>query len=153
MRNIKAMKKFWICAVLLLSTPVWPIEPEGATVDLGQQRKRLIAEGLRLTPNEAQGFWPVYDRFGAELEAWYRKEADLAADFGENYEEMPDDAARRLLERMLALEEDRLRLTKTYLPHFGKVLPPQKIVRFYQLDARIRAAVSASETAALPLSK
>ncbi|MDD2768780.1 MAG: hypothetical protein PHT19_08595 [Methylococcus sp.] len=152
------MRKFCICAGLLLAMPAWPAEPSAgqtatAAESLGVQRKRLIEEGLQLTPAEARGFWPVYDRFGQDLEAWYRKEADLAAEFGENYEAMPDDAARGLLERMLALEEERLRLTKSYLPHFGRVLPPKKVVRFYQLDARIRAAVSASETAALPLSQ
>lgn len=152
MTKIKAVCKFWVCAGLLSSTPVWSAEP-AAAAGLEQQRKRLIAEGLQLDPNEARCFWPVYDRFGAELEAWYRKEAELAAEFGENYEDMPDDVARRLLERMLALEEERLRLTKSYLPHFGRVLPPKKVVRFYQIDTRIRAAVSAAETTALPLSR
>ena len=124
-----------------------------ATEKFSQDRKRLIADNLQLTSAEAERFWPLYDRFQKDLSFLLEKRRVLIAEFGENYDQMTDAMARKLLTDRLSLEEDRARLKKAYLPKFEKILPIKKLARYYQIESKISASVEAGIAQELPLIK
>jgi len=41
----------------------------------------------------------------------------------------------------LTFEEDYLKLMKSYLPKFNKVLPGKKVTQYYQLENKIKIAI------------
>jgi hypothetical protein len=118
-----------------------------------EERRRLIAEDLPLTEIEAARFWPVYERYQADLARLLQRRRRYIEEYGSYYEDMTDEMAKKLIIESLDLEEDLLRLWRHYLPVFEKVLPAKKLARYYQIEGKIRAAVNAEIAERLPLMK
>jgi hypothetical protein len=144
--------------VLVLSAP--SALAEDATVGLDEaaarfsrDRRRLVEESLPLTAAEAEKFWPLYEKLQKEITALTEKRRAVIAEFGENYDDMSDATARKLMIDRLELEEARCRLLKAYLPKFEKVLPVKKLARYFQIEGKITASVDAGIAEELPLIK
>jgi hypothetical protein len=56
--------------------------------DVRSQKKQIIAENMGLSDAEAEKFWPVYDRYAAELSRIYDTKIALLNDYAENYSSM-----------------------------------------------------------------
>jgi hypothetical protein len=117
------------------------------------EKRQLIAQHMQLTSVEASRFWPVYDRYQRELVVVQQRLASLIADYGQNYDQMTDAKARKLLTERLAIEAERVRLMKAYVPKFEAVISVKRVARYYQIENNIRNAVNAELSEALPLIK
>lgn len=116
-------------------------------------KKLFISQNMGLTESEAVGFWPVYDRYQKEREALTNRMISLIEDYAKGYEAMDDATAKGLLDRYLAIQGDRLKLRKNYLPDFRKVLSDKKVARYYQLENKIRSVVMFQLAAKIPFVK
>jgi len=123
------------------------------TIEFKKERRQLIANNLQLTDTEAKGFWPIYDRFEQDIAVMLNKRTHIIAEFGENYDQMTDASAKKLLLDYITLEEQRTRLWKIYFEKFDKVLPIKKLARYYQIESKIRAFVDAGIAEEIPLIK
>src|SRR5215471_15463940 len=56
--------------------------------DLRSQKKQIVAANMNLTDTEAEKFWPVYDRYAADLGALYDRKIALLQEYLENYDSM-----------------------------------------------------------------
>jgi hypothetical protein len=118
-----------------------------------QERRRLVAEYLPLTPTEAHLFWPIYELFMKETAQLVDRRQAIVARLGENFDEMTDEVAMELTKETIEYQEARLKLLKTFLPKYEKVIPPKKLARYYQIESRIRAAVDVEIAKRIPLIK
>lgn len=118
-----------------------------------RERRRIIADNLQLSTEEAKRFWPLYEQFEKELDALTLRRREIIARFGENYDAMTDDMARQLLRDRLQLDESRAALKRKFLPRFERVLPIRKLARYYQIEGKIYASVEAGIADELPLLK
>ena len=116
-------------------------------------KKLLVAENLQLTEAEAKAFWPVYSRYQDELFLLRARTAKLITDYAERYEQMTNDKAKRLLDEFMRIEALGLKLRQAYLPKFRSVLPDVKVVRYYQIENKIHAALAYEVGAKIPLVK
>ena len=118
-------------------------------------KKLLVAENMQLTDAEAKGFWPLYDRYQDELFLIRTRTAKLINDYADAYGEYDRCHRERrcLLNEYIKIETLRLKLHKAYLPKFGKVLPGAKVVRYYQIENKINAALEYELAARIPLVK
>ncbi len=116
-------------------------------------KKLLVAENMQLTEAEAKAFWPVYDQYQDELFLLRARSAKLIKDFADAYEKMNNDTAKKLLDEYMTIESLGLKLRQTYLPKFRKVLPDVKVVRYYQIENKIQAALVYEAAANIPLMK
>ena len=116
-------------------------------------KKLLIAENMQLTEAESKAFWPVYDQYQDELFLLRSRTAKLIKDYAGAYEKMSNDTARQLLDELMIIEALGPKLRQTYLPKFRKVLPELKVVRYYQIENKINAALMYELAANIPLMK
>jgi hypothetical protein len=116
-------------------------------------KKLFIAENMRLTDKEAKAFWPVYERYQNELFLLRIRTIKLIDAYANAYEKMTNATAKKLLDEYLTIESLRLKLQTAYLPEFRKVLPDTKVVRYYQLENKINAALYYELGAGIPLIK
>jgi hypothetical protein len=116
-------------------------------------KKLFIAESLQFTESEAKAFWPVYENYQKGLSALNERMIKLIKDYANNFQTMSDQTAKRLLDESLAIEAERLKLRRAYLPRFRKVLREKQVVRFYQLENKVQAAVAYELAAEIPLVK
>jgi hypothetical protein len=116
-------------------------------------KKLLVAENMQLTETEAKAFWPVYDQYQDELFLLRARTLKLIKDFADAYEKMSNETAKKLMDEFMTIDSLGPKLRQAYLPKFRKVLPEIKVVRYYQIENKIQAALFYEFAANIPLMK
>jgi len=116
-------------------------------------KKLLVAENMQLTEAEAKAFWPVYDQYQDELFLLRSRTAKLIKDYADAYDQMTNHTAKKLLDELMVIEGLGPKLRQAYLPKFRKVLPETKVVRYYQIENKIQAALFYEIARNIPLMK
>jgi hypothetical protein len=116
-------------------------------------KKLLVSENMQLTEAEAKAFWPVYDQYQNELFLLRTRTLKLIRDYADAYENMTNDTAKKLLDEFMTIETLGPKLRQAYLPKFRKVLPGVKVVRYYQIENKIYAALIYELASNIPLVK
>jgi len=116
-------------------------------------KKLLVAENMELTESEAKGFWPVYDQYQDELFLLRARTARLINDYGEAYDKMTNEKAKKLVDEMVTIETLGAKLRQAYLSKFRKVLPEVKVGRYYQIENKINAVLMYELASKIPLVK
>ena len=116
-------------------------------------KKLFVAENMELTEAEAKAFWPVYEGYQDELFLLRARTAKLIKDYVDSYEKMTNDTAKKLLDEYMTIEVLGPKLRQAYLPKFRKVLPEVKVVRYYQIENKIQAALIYELARSIPLVK
>jgi len=114
-------------------------------------KKLLVAENLQLTEGEAKVFWPVYGKYQDELFLLRGRTAKLITEYAAAYDQMSNATAKKLLDEYMTIEALGLKLRQAYLPKFRGVLPEVKVVRYYQIENKIQAALAYELGAKIPL--
>jgi hypothetical protein len=145
-------------AILVAGVPAFTQEKPADNMEIVLEKiradkKLLVAENLQLTEAEAKGFWPIYGRYQDELFLLRSRTAKLIKDYAEAYDQMTNDTAKKLLDESLTIEALGLKLRQAYLPKFRAVLPEVKVVRYYQIENKIYAALLYELGAKIPLVK
>lgn len=118
---------------------------------INSMKKQLIAANVTLTDTEATTFWPVYERYSAELKKITDTKNTLVREYAEEYGSLTDEQADSLIRRWLDSDIAALELHKKYLPIFRKVLPGKATATFFQVEHRINAMIDMQLTSQLPL--
>ena len=116
-------------------------------------KKLLVAENMQLTEAEAKTFWPVYKQYQDELFLLRARTVKLIKDYADTYETMNNNTAKRLLDEVMTIETLGPKLRQAYLPKFRKVLPEVKVLRYFQIENKIQAALIYELAASIPLVK
>ncbi|GIV24051.1 MAG: hypothetical protein N3A68_03260 [Bacteroidia bacterium] len=97
-----------------------------------------LAQEMELLPEEAQHFWPVYNARDAELQ---KNRSTLRAQLHrirEQRPQLPPEAYRDSISAIyLTLWQREAEIRKAYHEQFKKVLPPEKLARFYLAEMRL----------------
>jgi hypothetical protein len=116
-------------------------------------KKLVVAANMRLTEEEAKGFWPVYDAYQADLQKINARLLGTIKRYADAYNKgtVSDDTAKKLIGEAIAIEEAEVKLKRGYLPKLEKVLPGAKVARYLQLENKVRAVVRYELAAQIPL--
>jgi hypothetical protein len=120
---------------------------------INNERQALVTRAMDLTPEEMQRFWPLYRQYRLAASKVGDQIVTLITTYADNYQNLTDKVADKLLTEFVRLEEARARLKAQYLPKFKKVLPPKKVVRFYQIENKLDTALLAEMGQAIPLAR
>lgn len=104
-------------------------------------KQALVAANLPLTEEEAQAFWPVYDRYQKDLGAVRGRFVELIETYTATFSTMKDAEASEIVSTYLGLERERADLRQQYLKPFSEVLPGRKVARLYQIENKIAAVL------------
>ena len=108
---------------------------------LRADKKLLVAQLMKLSTSEAKEFWPVYAQYQDELFLLRSRTLTLIRDFAKAYEMMTEVTAQRQRDELMTIDGLGLKLRQSYLPKFRGVLPDIKVLRYYQLENKIRAGL------------
>jgi Spy/CpxP family protein refolding chaperone len=118
--------------------------------ELKLEKKRIVAANMDLTEAEAEKFWPVYDRYAADLAKIYDTKLSLVQEYIQNYDTMNGDEAESYIRRRAAVEEDVMQLRLKYVPEFRQVLTGRQTALFFQIEWRLDLMVN-SQLAQAPV--
>lgn len=116
-------------------------------------KKLVVAANMDLTDAEAKAFWPIYDEYQTKLNKINQHLLNLVKEYAQNYQNMSNDMAKKLLKESMAVEKERLVLKETIMPKLLKVLSPVKAARYYQIENKIQAALQYELAGGIPLMK
>jgi len=118
-------------------------------------KKLVVAANMNLTDAEAKNFWPLYDGYQKELEQINQRLLTTIKSYADAYNagkgEISNDTAKKLLAEALAVEESEVKLRQSYAAKLEKVLPGTKVVRYLQIESKIRAIVKFELASQIPL--
>ena len=149
-RNLFALLAF--CSLSAFTAPAFSQDvTELLRADLRTTKTAIITEAMGLDSAQSDVFWPIYREYEAELVTLNDNALALIKDYAANYENMTDDKARDLLKQQLSLDEDRMKLRKSYVGKFEKVLPAKKVARYFQIENKLDVAVQYEAATSIPL--
>ena len=119
--------------------------------DLRSQKKQIIAANMSLTDSEAQQFWPIYDRYTAELVTIMDKKYALLNEYAQNYTSMTNEQAESYIKGRAAVEESVMQLRLKYLPIVRKALSGKSTALFFQMDWRLGLIIDLQLASQIPL--
>jgi hypothetical protein len=142
-----------MAAVPAFSQPVSDTNMEILKEKLKADKKLLIAGNMDLTDSEAKQFWPIYDSYQKELDGINKQLGQTIKDYAEAFNKgtIPNDTAKKLLGEALSVEEQEVKLKRTYAEKLGKMLPATKVARYIQLENKIRSLIKFELAQQIPL--
>lgn len=118
-------------------------------------KKVVVAAAMELTESEAKAFWPIYEQYQKELHKINDGIATLISSYAKEYnaKSLTDEKAKQLLDHMVGLEDQEVKLKRTFIPKLSKALPGRKLARYMQLENKVRALVKYELAAEIPLAQ
>jgi hypothetical protein len=97
---------------------------------------------------------PEPDRAGVTLDGVTRLGAAIR-NYASAYNkgQVSDEAAKKLINEAIAIEDAEVKLKRSYVPKLEKVLPGIKVARCIQIENKIRAVVRHDLAAQIPLAQ
>ena len=66
---------------------------------------------------------------------------------------LTDDKARALIHEYVSIEQAEVRVKEEYIRKFSSILPPQKVIRFVQIENRLDATMDLEIARRIPLAR
>jgi len=117
------------------------------------KRTALVAENMEFSATEAEVFWPLYREYRAEVNKVDDEAFALIKDFAKNYSNMSDEKATEISTKKLKLDDERLKIKKSFAKKFRKAIAPAKAFRVQQIENRIDAVQTLKLASEIPLMK
>ncbi len=151
---------FVILVAALGSAFVLAADPAPSNMDILRDKikadkKLVVAENMQLTEAEAKAFWPVYDEYQAGLAKINEQLKKVVLTYADawNNEKVTDETCQQLIKDAMAIEESELQLKKDMLPKLQAALPAMKVMRYMQIENKIRALIRFDLAAGVPLAQ
>jgi hypothetical protein len=150
------MKRYLTVMVVLLAAGSVKAEDVRGNIEtarsmLATQRKALITDAMKLTPEQSQVFWPLYNDYQEMIRKVNDQKVELISDYSKHYESLTDDKAMDLLNRQLDIDVQKSKVKTQFIKKFQKVLPGRVVARFFQADSKIDAYVNSALAQEIPL--
>ena len=91
--------------------------------DIQSKRREILQKLMEFTPEESQGFWPVYREYQTEAAKVGDQRVAMIENYLANSSTMTEKQAEDLLKDSFKFRENQLALQKKYVGRFRKVLP------------------------------
>jgi hypothetical protein len=142
--------------IAFAASPIRAGEADEASLEilrdtLRTNKKALVDVNLTLTDEEARLFWPVYERYQADLLAVNDRLLRVIDSYAANFASMTDEKATALVDEYLAAERDRVEVRRAFREPISKALPGRKLMRFYQIENKIDAVLRYELAATIPV--
>ncbi len=98
----------------------------------------FITQKVNLSAEEAQKFWPVYNKYSDEQEKLRKSFRGMMMDELRDMDNMTDAEADKTLNEMINFRTAEVELTKKYVAEFKKVLPSKKVVLLFKAEQEFK---------------
>ncbi len=115
------------------------------------ERQIIVASNMGLTEQEAEAFWPVFKDFQEALRKVSDRRANLILELAKEFNSLSGEKAQEMLKESLSIQAERTKLKQKFIGRFNKVLPPKKVVRYFQIENKLDSVIDYELAARIPL--
>ena len=151
----KALPVFCLVAVLF-AVPLYAQVAEEMTAvgeTMAKERRALLEREMKLTDKEAGPFWELYEQFTNDRREVVDRWIKLIYQYEQSFDSIAEVEAKTMLDEMVAIEMDDLKLKKRYITEFQKILSAKKTVRFFQINNKVDNIILFDLAGKVPLMK
>lgn len=155
---MKSLSVFLLSGTVLLATGALAQTASDTNMEILKQKikadkKLIVGSNMELTESEATQFWPVYDSYQKDLDRVNQRLMNTIKDYSDAYSKgpVPNDTSNKLIKEALAVEEDEVKLKRSYAGKLGQVLPATKVARYIQIETKIRSLLRRELAENIPL--
>jgi hypothetical protein len=118
--------------------------------DIRTQKVTLMTDYMQFTEEEGKVFWPLYREYDNKLSAILDKRVALIGDYLQNFDKMTDEKAKELGDRLVKINDERMKLWKDSYKKISKKLSPIKALKFYMFEKQVERLIDLQISAELP---
>jgi hypothetical protein len=134
------MKKGAIVLLMILIFPVLRIAAQNQNLEkLNAYKIAFFTKKLNLTSPEAEKFWPVYNEYQKQKNLVQQEKFTLIRNFNLNESTLSDNQLTETGDKLIACIVQESSLAVTFHKKLKEVLPPAKVIRFYQAENQFKA--------------
>jgi hypothetical protein len=135
----EAMKRRIIVLITVLILAPYLVKAQNPDQErLNAYKIAFITNRLKLTPSEAEKFWPVYNEFQEKKTGIQQERMQLNRRFNQEGAKMTDEQLITLGDKLMELEVSETELSMKFHQTLKGLLPPAKILRLYQAENQYR---------------
>lgn len=98
----------------------------------------FITNKLNLSPEEAQKFWPVYNKYADEIKLVREERLARLKDGRDGLENMSDKDVEKLVDSEITSRQQELDIIKKYNSQFKQTLPIKKVAQLYRAEEEFK---------------
>jgi hypothetical protein len=108
---------------------------------LKESKKTFIKKNIVITNEEAEYFWPLYEKYNEKSEELNDKYLALLEEYSEKKDAITFSEAMDIWEEIMDLKNNSLKLEREYYKKMINKISPVKIVAFFNLERKLRSKV------------
>jgi len=142
MLNFKStkMKRILFISTIILGLTSSVLNAQTPALDkLNANKVGFFTKKLNLTSQEAERFWPVYNEYQKQKNLIQLEKASLIRNFNQNESTLSDNQMAELGDKLVETFVEESALQVTFHKKLKEVLPPAKVIRFYQAENQYKA--------------
>jgi hypothetical protein len=89
---------------------------------------------VKLTPEESQKFWPIYNQMDEELHATRMERRASHKSYRDGYKELSEEDLDKLLDKEFDARQKELTIRRNYHEQFKQLIGVHKTARLYQAE-------------------
>ena len=129
------MKRLSIVLMAILIFPLTRLAAQNPNLEkLNSYKIGFFTKKLNLTSGEAEKFWPVYNEYQKQKNLIQMDKVNLIRDFNQNEAKLNDSQLTEIGDKLIATIVQESTLASTFHKKLKEVLPPAKVIRFYQAE-------------------
>jgi hypothetical protein len=142
MNNFKfyAMKKIVFLSLVLVIIPLTMSVAQNTNLEkLNNYKIGFFTKKLNLNSEEAEKFWPVYNEYQSQRNMIQLEKLKLNRTFNQNESSLNDRQLEEIGDRYVECMVQESALAVTFHKKLKTVLPPEKVVMYYQAENQYKA--------------
>jgi hypothetical protein len=138
--NPGIMKKVAILLLLILTMPLARLTAQNTNLEkLNTYKIGFFTKRLNLTSQEAERFWPVYNEYQAQKNLIQLEKVKLIRTFNQSEGTLSASQVSEIGDKLIGCITQESALSVTLHKKLKEVLPPGKVIRFYQAENQYKA--------------
>ena len=119
--------------ILLLAAPL-VYGQEGPDDRIRAYKTAFITDELELTPDEAERFWPVYNKYQDQIDAMRKKERKEIFSKARKLDELTDEEANALIDKGMVYAREQVDLRSQMVDELRGVISPKKVIKLRRVE-------------------
>lgn len=138
--NSRIMKKAAILLLLIVILPLMHLSAQNTNLEkLNAYKIGFFTRRLNLTSQEAEKFWPVYNDYQAQKNLIQLEKVKLIRTFNQGESTLNDNQVSEIGDKLIGCITQESALAVLLHKKLKEVLPPGKVIRFYQAENQYKA--------------
>lgn len=136
MKHITLLFVWIINSCFILSVHAQNFEAHKEKIEA--EKVAFLTKKINLTVEEAQLFWPVYNEMQDARGKLHKEKHKLIHKLKDNFDALPDKELEEIADRFIEIEVLEANLKKKYHQKFKKILPIQKLMKYYHAERQFK---------------